>query len=95
MGCFDGVHLGKRVLIGYYTGTLIIENRHGDKDLGKRYGERLMSLNVRDFQIPAVDISNSVMDSDGSSYHAWAVPLRLNQQRFSNELRYWKVIGLH
>lgn len=35
-----------------------------DKDLGRRYGERVMSVSVKELQIYAVHNRKDVMDSD-------------------------------
>lgn len=54
----------KRMVVGYYCGTLRYANLYADKDLHGNHGEGVMSVKVKEFQMYAVYICNDMKDSN-------------------------------
>lgn len=78
MECFSSIHLAKRMVIAYYTGTLIFPNLYGEKNLDRRYGEEVIFVSLKEIQKYAVHIGDDVKDSAGRELHACRVLAQLN-----------------
>lgn len=62
---------------------------YADKNVEKRYGERLMSVSAKEFNTYAVHVSEDVMDSKEKRCHPWIAPAQFNLLRYINERRNW------
>lgn len=47
MQCFSRVQFGKRMVVGYFRGTLMYADLYGNRDLDRKYGEGMMSVSVK------------------------------------------------
>lgn len=94
IGCFDREQFGKRVMIGYYSGTLMNTNLCTDNHIERRYGEGVMSVSVKYFQTHVMHISDDVKESHGESCHAWILSGKLNALCIVNDLGTWQEPGI-
>lgn len=67
------------MVIAYHGGRLIYGNLYGDKDSDGRYGEGVVSVILKEFQMHAVHISGDVQGSDRRIHHAWILPACFNR----------------
>lgn len=67
MGCFALMQSGNRRVIVYHISTLIYTNLYVGKDLDRRYGQRMMSVSLEEWQTYAVDISKELQYWEESS----------------------------
>lgn len=63
----------RRMVIDHYTGILICVNLYGDKDLDRRFGERVVSVSRNQFQKYYLHISDDMKESNGKRHPAWTV----------------------
>lgn len=84
------VQFEKNMAIRYYSGTLIYAKLYFAEDENKRYGDEMMSVSVKEFQMYAVPIINEVKGNAGGTCHASVVPLHFNPLRFINHSQYLK-----
>lgn len=61
----------ERVMIGFYSGTIMYTNLYEDKNLEGRYGEDVMSVGLKEIKTFAMLISYDVGDSNGKRRWAW------------------------
>lgn len=85
VGLFSSLYFGNRMVVVYYSGTLMYTSLYGDRSLDRRYGDGVMSVRVTEFQTYAVYINDYVKDSDGRSNHAWIVPTVFHSLRSIND----------
>lgn len=85
MGCFVRAQLGKRMVLGYYSDSLMYTNLYPDKSLDSRYWSEVMSVSEKDFQTYAVHIRENVKDSNGRIHHTLIVAARFNPLRLIND----------
>lgn len=68
-------------------------NLFGDKDVGRRYGEGVVSVSVEEFQAYAVHIFDDLENSNWKSFHVWTAPDKINSLRYTNDRRYFEGDG--
>lgn len=74
LGYFATEQLGKRTVIGYYSGTQMYTMLYGDRDVEKRYGKGVMSMSVKETLTYNMHIFDDTKDSNPKSTHAWIEP---------------------
>lgn len=93
--CFAKGQFGKMMMIQNYNGTLKYSKLYGDKDLDSAYGEEVISVIVKEFQVYAVHFSNYVKDRNDRSYHSWIIPALFSPMYLYVIFAIRRVIGRH
>lgn len=88
MRCFDGEPFEERLEIEKYSFTLMDTDLYGKLDVARRYGEGLISMSVREFQMTTALSCDDVKDSNRMSYHALIVSAPFNPVRHINDPRH-------
>lgn len=74
-----------KIVIGYYSCTLMYANQHGDKDLGSTYREKLTYGSVKEFHTYDVFIRDDLRVSQGRTRQAWIILPHFNLVNFTND----------
>lgn len=83
--CLARVHLKKRMVIGYYSGTLMYMDLYGGNDWDGRYGEKMISVTVKKFHAYSLHTSTDAKDSDGKNRFACKGPPPVNSLHFISD----------
>lgn len=83
--CLVRVQLGNTMVIRHYSDMLIYANLYDDMDLNIKYGEKVMSVSVNEFQTHAAHTSDDVKDNDKRCRQTPIVPAAFHPLHFVND----------